>query len=240
MSSKPTIDSLTSSCFLDEIHHLLWIEPGDNRGTWDEGWNCRDHAFLAGVVCQLLKTTASVIYGQVAFVQGPGEDCPPVGLTQTSHAWLRIDGLGFMDLSANLLRCREPVWRPWPLRCIAKSQCIPEGSFQLARSAEDYEYRVAAATHAPGRTAIYFGQGYDGIDSGFVEKAFEFVNSPLTVRLSASFDATIYPKAAIHLFKFLTSEHQSLRHLPREEAWEMISRQPGNPVDWLRLRGGIR
>lgn len=240
MPSKPTIDSVTSSAFLDEIHHLLWIEPGDNRGTWDEGWNCRDHALLAGVVCQLLKMTASVMYGQAAFVQGPSEGSPPVGLTQSSHAWVGIDHLGFMDLSPNLLRCREPAWRPWPLRCIAKNHCVPEGGFQFATSAGDYEYRVAAATHAPGRTAIYFGERYDGIDSEFVEKAFECVNSPLTVRLSASFGSTVYSQAAIHLFKFITGEHQSLRHLTQEEAWETISRQPGNPVNWLRMKGGIR
>ncbi len=47
------IGKLTTSGFLDEIHHLLWIKAGDNGGTWDEGWNCRDDALLSGIVCQL-------------------------------------------------------------------------------------------------------------------------------------------------------------------------------------------
>jgi hypothetical protein len=92
---KNDIDKLTTTTFLDEIHHLLWIEPGDNRGTWDEGWNCRDHALLSCIVCQLLKMTASVIYGEAMFVQGPTGDAPPVGLHQQTHAWLGLDGLGY-------------------------------------------------------------------------------------------------------------------------------------------------
>ena len=231
---------LTTSAFLDEIHHLLWIEPGDNRGTWDEGWNCRDHALLTGIVAQLLKLTGAVIYGEATFVQGPSGDAPPVGLWQMTHAWLGIDGLGYMDLSPRLIRCREAKWRPWPLLCIAKSQCQPDGIFEMATSSDDYEQRVNAATYSQNRHAIYLFREYKNVDLEFVENAFDFVDSPLTVKLSEQYGSTIYPKAAIHLFKFLKGENKSLRHLSREDAWETISRQPGNPVAWLRMKGGIK
>ena len=64
MHASQLVSKLTTADLLDEIHHLLWIEPGENHGKWDEGWNCRDHAWLAGVVCQLFKLTAAVCYGQ--------------------------------------------------------------------------------------------------------------------------------------------------------------------------------
>ncbi len=235
-----SIGKLTTSGFLDEIHHLLWIEPGDNRGTWDEGWNCRDHALLSGVVCQLLKMTVSIIYGQATFVQGPITDAPPVGLCQNPHAWLGIDGLGFLDLSPNLTRCREALWRSWPLQCIAMSRCRPDGVFSHATSDGEYAHKVNTATHLPGRNAIYFGQEYNNIDMAFVEKPFEFANSPLSVRLSKRYDSAIYAKAAIHLFKMLNGENKSLRHLLQDDAWATISRQPGNPVNWLKMKGGIK
>jgi hypothetical protein len=60
------------------------------------------------------------------------------------------------------------------------------------------------------------------------------------VKLAKRFDSTVYPKAAIHLFKFVKGESKSLRHLPQDDTWETISRQPGNPVGWLKMKSGIR
>jgi hypothetical protein len=120
------------------------------------------------------------------------------------------------------------------------SRCHPDGDFASATSPDDYERRVNAATHSPNRHAIYFGRGYDDVDATFVEKAFDFVNSPFSVKLSNRFDSAVYPKAAIHLFRFAKGENQSLRHLSQDDAWEAISRQPGNPISWLKMKGGIR
>jgi hypothetical protein len=181
MSATNAVNKLTTPDFLDEIHHLLWIEPTDNRGSWDEGWNCRDHALLSGIVAQLLKLTATVIHGEATYVQGPSGEAPPVGISQAIHAWLGIDGLGFMDLSPRLTRCREPLWRSWPLQCIVMSRCLPEGIFEMATSQEEYEGRVAAATNSPSRHAIYFGHEYNAVDLKCVSKAFDVVDSPLSV-----------------------------------------------------------
>jgi len=235
MSTRDVLNKLTTPTFLDEIHHLLWIEPVDNRGDWDEGWNCRDHALLCGIVAQLLKLTATVIYGKATFVQGPSEEAPPVGLCQTTHAWVGLDGLGFMDLSPRLTRCRDPLWRSWPLQCIAMSRCLPDGIFEMAKSEEDYERRVAAATHLPGRHAIYFGHEYNAVDLGCVSKAFDVVNSPLSVTLSRKYDATIYPKAAIHLFKLFGNRRAKGTHIGAEKGptWkgEVV---PGGGGGWCR------
>jgi hypothetical protein len=240
MSSVKALDQLTAMPFLDEIHHLLWLEPAENNGAWDEGWNCRDHALISGIVAQVFGMTASVIYGEAIFVQGPSGHLPPVGLSQASHAWLKIDGQGSMDLSPRLTMCVNKSWRPWPLSCIAMNRCLPDGDFKVARSPDEFERLIAAATHSSGRLAIYFGRGYDQIDLEFVSKAFEFVNSPLTDELSQKYEPTLYAKAAIHLFKFLRGENKSLRHLTQQGAWESIAQQPENPIEWLKVKRGFR
>jgi len=132
------------------------------------------------------------------------------------------------------------MWRPWQLRYVAKNRCAPEGNFQYAMSAQDYEHRIAEASHSTAKTAIYLGTSEDPIDAKIVESAFDFVNSPLTLRLSKRFDSAIYAKAAIHLFKFLAGEYKSLRPQPQDEAWDSISRLPGDPVAWLRSHGAVR
>jgi len=240
MKAAQEANRLTTPQFLAEIHHLLWIDPFDNQGTWDEGWNCRDHAWLGGVVLQLLGLTAAVVYGEAMFVRGPDGDAPPTGLSQTGHAWLGIDGLGFMDISPNLAQCRELSLQTWQLKCIAMNRCIPDGRFENSNSSEDYERRVGIATNTPGNHAVYFGRGYDNIDSDFVNQAFQFINSPLSVRLATRFEPDVYAKAAIHLFKILSGKSQSLQKLSQDQAWECISTQPGNAIAWLKMKGAIR
>jgi hypothetical protein len=69
-----------------------------------------------------------------------------------------------------------------------------------------------------------------------VEKAFDFVDSPLSVRLSKQLDATVYAKAAVHLFRVVRGENKSLRLLSQDDAWETISRQPGNTTTFGSFR----
>jgi hypothetical protein len=145
-----------------------------------------------------------------------------------------------MDLSPNLLKCREPRWPSWPLQCIAMNQCIPDGIFNFAKSYEEYDRKVARATHAPSRQAIYWEKGNYTIDLEFVENAFDTINSPLSVKLFERFDSTVYSRAAIHLFKYLNGEGSSLRHLSQEDAWLAISKGPDDPIGWLKTNGGIR
>ena len=82
---------------------------------------------------------------------------------------------------------------------------------------------------------------HNAVDLGIkVSKAFDVVNSPLSVTLSKKYDSTIYSKAAIHLFRLLKGENKALCHVSQQDAWESISLQPGNPVSWLTMKGGIK
>jgi hypothetical protein len=93
------VDLLTRDDFLRELHHLLWIEPAERRGKWDPGWNCRDHAFIVGFIARLLRSEAVVILGRAMFIVGPSGEKVPLGVEQSPHAWLAINGYGYFDLS---------------------------------------------------------------------------------------------------------------------------------------------
>jgi hypothetical protein len=72
MTSEDLVQLLTRSDFLQELHHLLWLPPAQRRGHWDMGWNCRDHAFILGLVAALFGAESVLIQGRASFVQGPG------------------------------------------------------------------------------------------------------------------------------------------------------------------------
>src|SRR5262245_59413184 len=116
---KGALLKLSTPEFLDELHHLLWTEPHENRGQWDEGWSCRNHALIAGAVVSVVHGRCAIVYGEATFVHGPVGDCPPIGMSVKPHAWLGVDGAGYFDLSLNIARHADPGWRPWPLACIA-------------------------------------------------------------------------------------------------------------------------
>lgn len=235
------LSMLTSPLFLDEIHHLLWVEPAENRGKWDEGWSCRNHALIACAVTCVMKNRGAIIYGKSTFVIGPDGDLPSVGVAADPHSWFGVDGFGYFDLSPRLTRHKEPVWRPWPLSCIAMSRCLPDGDFLAAESERQYENSVNAATHVPRRRkAVYFGQTYANFSRKLLIEGFEAADSPLTGRLSERYDPAIFAKAAIHLWKLLRGEAQSLRGLSQDEAWERIAKQPGDAISWVCHRAGVQ
>lgn len=241
MTNHEKVKQLVRSDFLDEIHHLLWVEPYENQGRWDEGWNCRNHALIAGAVACLFKLKGSIIYGKSTFVQGSDGELPPIGIAADPHAWFGLDGLGYFDLSPRLTRCKDPEWRSWSLKGIALSRCFPEGEFALTISEQEYENRVNEATHVPQiRRAVYLGRTAAHFSRKLLVDAFAAADSPLTVKLSQKYEPGIFAKASIHLFKFLKGESQSLCHLSPDSAWDAINSQPGDGIDWVCYRAGLQ
>src|SRR5690242_5536536 len=128
MGSDNVLARLTSDDFLDELHHLLWIKPFINRGTWDAGWNCRDHALVVGTILLLGHIECRIVHGTAAFTQGPVAHQDPLLMWVEHHAWIDIDG-GPLDLSPRLTRSNDPGWRPWHLKLICGGECHPDGEF---------------------------------------------------------------------------------------------------------------
>jgi hypothetical protein len=249
MNSEPIAALLTSNDFLAEMHHLLWVEPHENRGIWDEGWNCRDHAFLVGFLIAMLgDASAHAIFGKAMFAQGPIGDAPPVGFEQGPHAWTGSNLCGHVDLSLRLSGVRHPDFKfpDWPVYAIAGSQCVPfEGTrFVHTANAQKYESTVSQASHSEGvRTAIYLRQA---TPIPFTKKvlftAFDFCNSPLTDRLRTQFGQRpdVYASAVLHLLDFLHAETGSMRELEQLEAWEALTVKYPKPFNRVCEEAGLQ
>lgn len=85
---------LTDKRFLSELHHLLWRPHFDNHGKRDEGWMCRDHAFLVAGIGALCGYCAALCWGKVALV-GPTSNGSAGLLSVDEHAWAGFEGVGF-------------------------------------------------------------------------------------------------------------------------------------------------
>lgn len=235
------IQKLLTKDFLDELHHLLWVEPFDNRGSWDEGWNCRDHALVVAAVCSVLGLRCSMVHGKVCFVQGPDGELPPAGILVDPHSWCGIDGAGFLDVSPRLTSTKDRAWRPWSIQAVLLNRCVPDGELRVVRSELEFQSESNRATHDIKRkVAVYFCTEYSEFTRKALLDAFRHTNSVLSNALEErSFDASIYAKAAVHLCKLLRGEAKSLRSLSQIEAWTYINGQRGDAIGWICRRAGI-
>jgi len=233
--------SVAIGSVFDRTASLLHIPPLVNGGTYDPGWNCRDHALVVGCVIRLMGHNCCALHGRATFCLGPIDGLPPVGLQAAPHSWLGIDQHGYLDVSVRLSSANEPRVQNWPLVAIAGRSCYPIGDFREARTTYEYEDAVARASNTAGaRWAIYLGETYDDISAEILSNAFRWANSPLTEILRAKYEPSIYAQAAIHLFDFLNGNATSLASRSPEEAWATLSRMPGNAVNRVASRGGLR
>src|SRR5262245_32783310 len=197
------LDTFRDKGLLNEIHKLLWIEPLLNRGVFDSGWSCREHAFVCGCLLIASGYPATVVVGKAMFIQGPENGEPPVGLgtsptDATSHAWLGLRE-GAFDISPNL-DIYKPPWRRIRFSGIFADKWEPDGigSFQSCSSAHEYENQIALATHAEGeRRAIYWPQRNVELSEGALRNPLDFTNSPLTDWLRRHHAVDVLVKAVL-------------------------------------------
>lgn len=233
------VQLLCSHRLRNELNHLLWIQAFDNRGTWDYGWSCRDHAFVAGIVAQLLGLTVELVNGEALFVREATEDAPGLGLHQKHHTWLAIEGDGVMDFSIRF--SNQPSSLGYRrIEYVASSTCRPAGTFLLAETQDAFGLALAAAPTLKGEHAIYRADSSAIIDQQLALNAFAVINSPLTVRLSKKYSSTIYAKLAMHSFDLLCGAAEPLTGHQPEYAWKKIARLPDDAIARLAASGGLR
>lgn len=215
--------------FLREIHHLLWIDPFLNKRERDAGWNCRDHAFILAGIAQLRGIKAHLVSGSARFIQGPTTGNPSIGLFVNRHAWIYINDHGTADISITLGKTREFAkssdWGPFR---IIGSKVYPrdQQSFVLTRDAWTFENFANQATHEDNKkVAVYFEGNRESFDPKMLVNAFDWCNSPLTLRLGKIIkkNAALYPKAIMHLSNFLDGKSESLTGMPKMLAWKEIA-----------------
>ena len=232
---------LQDDVFLRELHHLLWIDPFENQGTFDTGWSCRDHAFIVGCLLGCVGKKVRLTHGKNMFIQGPDAGRPPVGIGQEStaaglHTWLKSDAGKIIDLSPRLDLDIPPLWRGTAFTGIVDGQLFPRGHGEVRAFTTRFRYdqSIAEATHRQcTTTALYLEQAKTALSPAVVKEAVDFINSPLTDRLRQLEDIEIYPKCVLHLLGFVGGSYQSLAHLPQHEAWAFLSEEMSEATDQL-------
>lgn len=233
------MELLCSQRLRSELNHLLWIQPFDNGGTWDFGWSCRDHAFVAGIVAQLLGLTVELVHGEALFVRGATADVSGIGLHQKTHTWLLIEGDGLMDISIRI-SAYGTAWRAPAIEYVASSQCRPAGHLLVARTQDAFDAALLAAPSLQGEHAIYRADRTALIDQQLAHNAFGVIHSPLTVRLSKKYPSSLYAKLAVHAYDFLCGRTESLAAHPQDYAWKKLARLRDDAVAWLAANGGLQ
>jgi len=245
MTPKKLIATLARPSLVREIHHLLWVEPRQNRGVLDEGWNCRDHALVVATLCQMLGFNAYTIHGAASFVQGATGGRPPVGLGQDPHAWAAVDGGGMHDLSVRLDRTAVPHWTDWQVLCISGS--VPHAKRKMRlhypKTALEYEDTVAAASHRQAeRCAIYLAREYEPLTKAALSASMAWSNSILTddLRDQIGEQPDFHARFALHLFELLGDPALSLTELPPTEAWKDLTLRDIDVIGAVCRRGKIQ
>lgn len=246
MNHKDLPNFLTREDFLHELHHLLWIKPLVNNGIKDDGWNCRDHAYIVAGIAQVLGFKASIIYGKAAFIHGSYGAIAGMGRDLKMHSWAAVDGAGFYDLSVRLSWIEDfPEWKDWETAGLAGNGFLPSGRvvFKMTLNEYDFQNAMNAATHLEGvNSAIYWGGSFSELTASDIENAPKKCNSPLTDKLRATFGERqdLYAKAILHLVEYLQGKIESVVKLPQMEAWEKIASRPGDAVYRVCSRGKLQ
>src|SRR5262249_54164376 len=236
-----TIQCTLSPSLIQEVHALLWIDPFVNRGVYDPGWNCRDHALIVAGILAANSVPVQIVHGRVMFVLGPSGSYPPVGRGQDvddsrTHTWVEVPSIGIVDISPNLRTRDHAKWRPTNFDGIIASRWIPEDNCIVRQvvSAFEYEREIALATHRQEQcSAVYWGRDKDVFSPKLFKNAFDYANSPLTDKLRQNFQQSIYAKITLPLIDRTRGFGRSLATVSRNKAWQIISRRPDNTVEEL-------
>jgi hypothetical protein len=210
-----------------------------NRGTFDGGWSCREHALITCCLLTAHGIEAWLIHGKVMYVRGPSGGLPPVGRgqelsSQAGHTWLDIPDIGVVDLSPNLAGGIHPHWPSVTFSGILGSEWLPYGGGQFVQctSAQDYDNQIALGSYQEnGMRAVYLPMLRERLTSGMIMDAFRYVNSPLTDSLRKRFDSSVYAKAVLHFADRLDGRGRSLAGVSRNKGWSIIASRAGNAIE---------
>lgn len=235
---RPTHDitaHITSSEFLAELHNFLWIEPLMNRGRFDAGWNCRDHAWVVSCILGAHGVSSQLVLGKAMFVQGAAGDAPSAGLgvppedSVGTHTWLEVAGLGLLDLSPNLNISTRP-WRRSRLDGVVGGELRPReaGEVRVCRTPAEYRNAVNLATHVQGGLcAIYLPTGAAALTRDDITNSRRFVYSPLTEQVCRRFGDDALPKLVLHLLDRRGGKRRSLAGVSQNKAWSIVTSEIG-------------
>lgn len=219
------------------MNGLCWIDPFDNRGTWDCGWNCREHAWFTALLARSLGHNAVVMHGAACFVPRLPRFAAGLGILQDPHAWVGVEGFGLLDFSikpsgtlrgatGEMLRYGDT----FPLQAVFGSRGPGDGPITVAE-AREFRRKTVTASQARGKAAaIYWGREYDTLTPAILRDASTWINSPLTVRLDMMLKPGFYLRALFYLHDLITSVISPLSD-KGVDAWRSIDER----YDWVTI-----
>ncbi|MBS4027789.1 MAG: hypothetical protein KGZ58_04035 [Ignavibacteriales bacterium] len=222
---------LLSKDFLEEIHHLLWMDLSECNGTNDQGWSCRDHALLIGNLILFSGFNATVMSGKCMLIQGGNSLLPTICLEVEPHSFVGMNKHILYDASPrfhHMVISENKDVLDWPLSCVCSHSFANECTYNIKTTITEHAYQEAikeAAQQHEQRTLIYLIKKKVSVDIQHLFEPLQTINSPLAHHLLSRLHLTrdIYVKAVNFLLNFVRNETPSLRNYSRDEAWKIIA-----------------
>jgi hypothetical protein len=205
----------------------------------DGGWNCRDHAWASALLSLTLGHTATLVSGEAYFSRGATANSVANSFHVKPHSWVRVHGVGAIDLSVKpVSRIGDNDFR-LPIKCIFAGECIPRRKHDAyfledpARFARAVETLSGQGNQA---VAIYLARDAEDPHAGHVSRAAGWIGSPLTIWLDAAYGnpSGIYAALLMHLRAFLEGRARSLTNVSFEKAWATIAAKRDGAIECAR------
>lgn len=210
---------LKNSTFRRELNTALWMPAFENQGVLDEGWSCRDHAWIVAALARSFGTESQVFHGRAVFA-GPTARFMSLMDVQF-HSWAGLAGMGFWDLS---LRPNGNA-RGMTLAPVVGNTFLPPfpGSVHIARDEADFQRQTAGLRAKPKvTTAIYWPVSNDVVALSSAVAARNLINSPLTDGLNEQFGQADYERLLLHLRQMLLGEQKPLASQGQTALWKQV------------------
>lgn len=220
--------ALASDRFLREIHHLLWMDPHVNKGTLDVGWNCRDHAWVTGILIGASGHKPVFFHGKATYILRRTARSKTRIIQQGLHSWVGTENHGLIDLSIKSKGTidGEPYRLP---SCIFANKWMPSdgGTVNAVRDEATFAREIDMATKGNKATAVYLIKEAELLSANFLLQADAWINSPLTEKLKTltSDVSELYCSILLHLIHFLRNEAQSLTTMTQSDALIFLARE---------------
>jgi hypothetical protein len=230
--------------FRRELNRSLWLEPFTNRGVFDAGWSCRDHAWVCSLLACANGFEAVVVHGKLVIVAQSSRTGQRVGYQVLTHSWSAIAAVGFCDLSLKTDFVLPDGDGTLPLGPVVQNNILPQayGDTYFADNESDGHRAVTESIGYGKRvTLVYSGKEYDTLLEEYVTRAVDLINSPLTDQLRVQFDSSIYAKLVLHLDGLIHGSRHPIVARTRDEFWKALATSFDNAneqlLDLTRLRG---
>lgn len=219
---------------LKETHALLWTDPVMNRGVFDVGMNCRDHALVFAALFKANGIDAAIATGKNMIVWGPRSGRAPIGLGQEQdfgegHSWVMTEAGDLYDYSLKLPDARrnarfKGLTAPIVERCLCGN--VPNARVLLTRHADEFTNEVNSASHLPDQILVaYLVTRIEAFTPQLLANPLSRLNSPLSNRIASRYAPDIYVKLVMHLIEFSRGEAHSLAGKSQIGAWNTIARR---------------